>query len=322
MSDDPDPKLGEEPAGERGDEPDPERREEPDRERGGEPGGERAEEPDRARGSEDAAPESASEPDEILVESDRAFTDLTRPSRRHRTAAFLGMLGVALAAFVTGLVLFDNVVMPRLIHGVVEVRVPDLTNLSLEEGEKLLGAVGLHLTREGERFDAAVPRGLIVSQDPPADTPVRGHRRVAVVISLGEEFSSVPEVFGESVRGARVLLERVGLRAAGITRAPSEEVGEGLVVASDPPAETVLRRGAPVGLLVSSGSGPQYYVMPDLLGREITGAMRQLESLGFKITVPPGSPTLGTIVMQLPAPGSRVAPGDPITLQATRRIIR
>ena len=130
------------------------------------------------------------------------------------------------------------------------------------------------------------------------------------------------ELFGETMRGARVLLERGGLRASGITRAPSDQVGEGLVVASDPPAETVLRRGAAVGLLVSAGSGPQYYVMPDLLGREITGAMRQLEALGFKITVPPGSPTLGTVVMQLPAPGSRVTAADAITLQATRRIIR
>ena len=273
-------------------------------------------------GDEGRADEGGPAADEILVESDRAFTELTRPTRRHRTAAFFSMLGVGLAAFATGLFLFDHVLMPRLIHGVAEVRVPDLTNLSLDEGEKLLSAVGLRLTRAGERFDAAVARGLIVAQDPPADTPVRGHRRVSVVISLGEEYSSVPEVFGESVRGARILLERVGLRAAGISRAPSDQVGEGLVVASDPPAETVLRRGAAVGLLVSSGSGPDYYVMPDLLGREITGAMRQLETLGFKITVPPGSPTIGTIVMQLPAPGSRIEPGDPITLQATRRIIR
>ena len=274
----------------------------------------------------DAAEEEAREEydpgrGEILIESDRAYTDLTRP-RRQRAAALLGVLGVAVLAFVTGIVLFDHLVMPRLIHGVAEVRVPDLTNLSLEEGEKLLGALGLRLSRAGERFDTVVPRGLIVSQDPPGDTPVRGRRRVSVVVSLGEEFSSVPELFGESIRGARVLLERVGLRAAGVTRAPSDEVGDGLVVATDPPAETVLPRGAPVGLLISSGAGPQYYVMPDLLGREITGAMRQLEALGFEITVPAGSPTLGTIVMQLPAPGSRVTPGDAITLQATRRIIR
>lgn len=313
--------MSEEPDRERGAEADRERGDATDRERGEEPDRERGAPPSRERGDHDATDESEPAGDEILVESDRAYTDLTRPSR-HRAAALLGMLGVALAAFVTGLVLFDNIVMPRLIHGVVEVRVPDLANLSLTEGEKLLGATGLRLSRAGERFDTTVPRGAIVSQEPPADTPVRGHRRVSVVISLGEEFSSVPELFGESVRGARVLLERSGLRAAGMTRAPSDEVGEGLVVASDPPAETVLRRGAPVGLLVSIGSGPQYYVMPDLLGREITGAMRQLEALGFKITVPPGSPTLGTIVMQLPAPGSRVSPGDPITLQATRRIIR
>jgi beta-lactam-binding protein with PASTA domain len=324
--------MSEEPDREDRDEPDAEENEPSALERGDE-ADQDAPSPRRKRNDEAdegeprrkrAAAAAADEPGagEILVESDSAFADLTRPSRRHRLAAFFGLLFVGLAAFGTGIFLFDHVLMPRLIHGVAEVRVPDLTNLSLEEGEKLLSAVGLRLTREGERFDPGVPRGLIVSQDPPPDTPVRGHRRVSVVISLGEEFSSVPELFGESVRGARVLLERSGLRAAGITHAPSDQVGEGLVVATDPPAETVLRRGAPVGLLVSSGSGLRYYVMPDLLGREITGATRLLESLGFKITVPPGSPPMGTIVMQIPSPGSRVAPGDPITLQATRRIIR
>ena len=279
-------------------------------------------EPQTRREEEESREGYEPEPGEILIESDRAYTELTKPSRRRRAAALLGVLGVGAAAFITGVVLFDHIVMPRLIHGVAEVRVPDLSNLPLEEGEKLLSALGLKLTRAGERFDPTVARGFIVSQDPPADTPVRGHRRVSVVVSLGEEFSSVPELFGETVRGARVLLERVGLRTAGITHAPSDEVGEGLIVATDPPAEAVLPRGTPVGLMVSSGSGPQYYVMPDLLGREVTGAVRQLEALGFKISIPPGSPNLGTIVMQLPAPGSRVSPGDPIQLQATRRLIR
>ena len=84
----------------------------------------------------------------------------------------------------------------------------------------------------------------------------------------------------------------------------------------------MLPHDSPIGLLVSSGAGPQYFVMPDLLGREITGARQQLEALGFKVSTPPGAPTLGTIVMQVPPPGSRIVRGDAILLQATRRIIR
>jgi beta-lactam-binding protein with PASTA domain len=62
--------------------------------------------------------------------------------------------------------------------------------------------------------------------------------------------------------------------------------------------------------------------MPDILGREINGVRRQLESFGFKVVTPPAAPSYGAIVVQDPAPGSRIERGATITLQATGRMIR
>lgn len=232
------------------------------------------------------------------------------------------MAVLALAAFVVGFVLFNGWVMPRLIHGTGEVQVPDLANLTLEQAESALKPAGLVLSRAGERFDPGVPRGFVLSQDPPAGTPVRGKRRVLVTVSLGEEFSSVPELFGESRRSATVLLERAGLRVGGITRAPNDEVGQDLIAGSDPPAESVLPRNTPVALLVSTGQGPEEFVMPDYTGREIGGVRRQLEAMGFHVMVPPAAPSVGPIVAQAPPAGSRVLRDAQIVLQATSRVIR
>ncbi len=248
-------------------------------------------------------------------------TTAPRP-RRRRIRGLVALLVLAGVAFATGMLLFNNLIMPRLIHSAGEVRLPDLTNLTVEQAERQLRPMGIAVSRSGERFDASVPRGFIVGQDPPAETPVRGRKRVMVVVSLGEESSSVPAVFGESVRGARLLVERAGLRVGGLTHAPSEAVGEGLVVDSDPPAETVLPRDGVVGLLVSTGSREEYFVMPDLLGREIAGARRQLESFGFKVLTPPAAPSIGTIVFQDPAPGSRISLSTTIVVQGTGRMIR
>jgi len=241
---------------------------------------------------------------------------------RRRLLGMLSVLALALSAFATGLLIFNNVVMPRLIHSNAEVRVPDLAGLTLEQGEKTLAPLGLQLSRAGERFDPAVPRGFILSQDPPAETPVRGRKRVVVVVSLGEEFSSVPELFGESERGAQLLIERAGLRMGGITRSPSDDVGEGLVLDSDPPAEAVLPRETSVGLLMSTGPGTEYYVMPDLIGREISGVRRQLETFGLRVLTPPAAPTVGAIVFEQPAPGSRITRDVSVVLQATGRVLR
>ena len=246
-----------------------------------------------------------------------------RPAQRpRRLRDTLVTLGVALLAFVVGLSLFNSLLMPRFIHREGEVRVPELTNLTVEQAEKVLEPTGLPLSRAGERFAPEVPRGGIVQQDPLPGTMVRAPRRVTVTVSLGEEFSSVPELFGETRRGAELLLDHNGLRVGGITRAPSDAVGEGLVVATDPPAESVLPHGTPVALLLSAGLDEDVFVMPDLAGREIGHARQQLEALGFRVLSPPAGPSSGPIVMQDPPAGSRLTHEMSITLQAAGRLIR
>ncbi|MBI1796826.1 MAG: PASTA domain-containing protein [Candidatus Eisenbacteria bacterium] len=236
--------------------------------------------------------------------------------------ATLYLVGFAVLAFGTGFVVFNDVVMPRLIHGVGNVTVPDLANLTVEQAEQVLRPLGIELSRAGERFDPAVPRGFVLSQDPEAGTAVRGRKRVTVIVSLGEEFSSVPELFGESQRGARLLIDRAGLRVGAIVHAPSDEVGEGLVAGSDPGPEAVLPRDTPVHLLISTGPRQESYVMPDLAGHEIGGVRRQLEALGFHVITPPGGGERGTIAAQEPPAGSRITRETEIMLQATGRMIR
>jgi serine/threonine-protein kinase len=240
-----------------------------------------------------------------------------RPHRGLRTAAFMTTLAVA--AFATGLVVFNGLVMPQLVHGRGEARVPDLASLSESQAEQALRTVGLKLSRAGERFDPAVPSGLVLSQDPAPQTVVRTGRRVSVMVSLGEEFSTVPRLFGSSLRSARVLVERSGLTVGGVTRAPSDEVGRDLVAGSDPPAETVLPRATPVSLLVSTGSAVESYVMPELLGRDLAAVRRQLEALGFRVVSPAGPGARGMVLSQDPAPGTRVDRGTVVTLQGNGR---
>lgn len=243
-----------------------------------------------------------------------------RPRKPWREVLFTVL--VALLAFIVGLAVFNGFLMPRFIHRAGEVRVPDLANLTVEQAQRELEPTGLPLTRAGERFDPGVPRGQIVHQEPAAGTPVRGRRGVAVIVSLGEEFSSVPALFGETRRGAQLLLERSGLRVGGITRAPSDAVGEGLIVATDPPAESVLPRGTEVALLVSSGLGDEVFVMPDLVGREIGRTRKLLEAQGFRVLSPPAGPSMGPIVAQDPPAGVRLTRDMSITLQALGRLVR
>ena len=79
--------------------------------------------------------------------------------------ALLGTAIVGAIAFATGLVLFDEVVMPRFVRQGGDITVPDLSNLNKDQAEMLLAHEGLMLSVSSERFDPAIPRGFVITQD-------------------------------------------------------------------------------------------------------------------------------------------------------------
>ena len=233
-----------------------------------------------------------------------------------------GTVVIGAIAFATGLVLFDEVVMPRFVRQGGDIAVPDLSNLNRDQAEKLLARDGLTLSVSSERFDPAIPRGFVIAQDPESGRHVKPGRRVSVALSLGEEYANIPELFGESLRSARLLIDRAGLRAGSLGRVVTSEVGPGLVVATEPPLGAVVPRGTPVNLLLCIASEPEAYVMPDLVGRDATAAKRDLEALGFRVeTTGPGS-NFARIETQAPSPGARVLRGQAITLGVAGRLIQ
>lgn len=273
-----------------------------------------SDEPDRGTGSP---------PDPIGPPATWPQVERRRPGRLFRTLRALAFtVAVAGLAFVTGLLLFDRVVMPRFTRQAGDVVVPDLSNLNRQQAEAVLARNNLLLSVSSERFDPAVPRGFVIAQDPEAGRPVRGGRRVSVAISLGEEFANVPELFGESLRGARLLLDRAGLASGAIGRVISSETGPGLVVAAEPPFGAVVPRGTAVNLLVCTTSEADAFVMPDLVGRDAQAAARDLEAFGFRVEIRGPGSNFARIESQDPQPGARVLRGQNIALNVAGRLIQ
>jgi len=246
-------------------------------------------------------------------------------ARRRRFLAglrpFLTTALVAVAAFFTGLFLFNEVVMPRWVHRGTETRVPDLQNLNLRQAARVLDPLGLRLSVRGEQYDPQVPKGFVLWQDPPANDIVRAGRPISVLVSLGEEFMSVPALYGESKRGAGLLLSRSGLALGDVVEAYSDEVGQGLVVATEPGAQSVVNKNTAVSVLVSRGAPGETYLMPDLLGRDVKSVKTDLEALGFVVQVVGDVGKLASIVEQIPLPGSRIRRGQTLVLKVAGQVI-
>ena len=205
----------------------------------------------------------------------------------------------------------------RMSRGPASVTIPDFTNLPEEEAARRAAESGLKLEIASERYDRLVARGRILSQDPPPGALTRLGRTVKVVRSLGDVQIPVPNLVGRAAREARLDLQQIGLRV-GVASFVRWDAPEDRILAQQPRPGDLRSKGDAVNLLISRGSRPRVYVMPDLTGRPAEEAAARLERSGLRVARgqrehPPGVAT-GIVLSQSPAAGSPIRERDVVSL--------
>lgn len=198
-------------------------------------------------------------------------------------------------------------------------RTPDLEGLPVEEARQVLRDQGLELRVDEEgRFHDRIPAEHAVQQNPGAGELVKRGSRVVVVPSLGPQRIPVPQLQGQGVQSAQVLLAAAGLSLGRTVEVFSADEDPGMVVAQEPAAGETVAPGSAVDLLLARKGSAEAFVMPDLVYREYDRVRLFFESRGFRL----GSVKFeryegirpGVILRQYPPAGHPLGRDDTIAL--------
>ena len=230
----------------------------------------------------------------------------------------IGLAGLA-GAFVVGIALFNFLLMPRLVQHNVTVRVPRLVGLEVHAAERLCRQAGLQMSEEDRRHSEGVPRGQVLTQAPEAATPVKRGRTVRVLVSLGPEAVTVPDVRGMTLRQATLQLENAKLYVRRVARVYAGASGQVVrTTRPHPSAEAAL--GDSVDLLVAVGEEREPYLMPSLVGRGLGDVRALVESRGFRVGRVTYRNAHGvapqTVLQQFPERGALILRGESVDLVA------
>ncbi len=198
------------------------------------------------------------------------------------------------------------------------VEVPDLAGLSRDDATRRGREAGLAVEVADSRHDAARPAGTVMQQDPAPGVEVRPGRTIRVVISLGGESLTVPDVVGRSAREADLELRRDGWTLGDEARVASLSAPAGTILAQSPAAGSTAAPGTRIHRLVSDGPRATRWVMPDLTGRPAETADRWVEAHGLRKGAVRRSAAEGrvpgTVVGQLPLAGYPIGLRDVVEL--------
>ena len=133
---------------------------------------------------------------------------------------------------------------------------------------------------------------------------------------IRQTFSTVkvPDVMGLEIDEAARILKQAGLTETHKAM-PNDLVDRNLVYVQNPEAETTIRKGDAVILVISSGPVP--FEMPDVVGMTAEEATTQLQTKNMKITrdrVASTDVQKDRVISQTPAAGNQVTRDDAVTL--------
>ena len=197
-----------------------------------------------------------------------------------------------------------------------EVSMPNVVGLSKEEAQIEIEEAKLVFEVSGEEYNKDVPEGFVISQDPAYMenyNKVKQGSTVSVVISKGQEKTTVPNVEGKEKEEAIKMLEDANLEAE-IIEETSKTVEEGYVISQETDPDSEAYAGDTVKIHVSTGTGIKQVTVQSVIGQTESNATNALQGLGLKVNVSYEEDTSKDNGIVLKQSATKAAKGSTITI--------
>ena len=201
--------------------------------------------------------------------------------------------------------------------------VPDLGGKDIVYVLEILTDMELNTKVEGSEYSISVPKNRVIYQNPEPGSEIKKGRDVRLILSKGKRTVIMPNLKGLSIHSALLILEENGLHNKALTHTYHKGYKKNAVIAQGHSPGKAARRGDGVDLLVSLGSRPPAYMMPDLRGMSFDDAILSIERNNMvvgeiKTLFDPHQPE-EMIIGQEPLFGERVTEGSRVTLLVSRK---
>ena len=206
--------------------------------------------------------------------------------------------------------------------------VPEVTGKQLALARQILEDGKLRVN-VAETYDANVPAGQVVSQDPEKGKTVKSDRLVTIYVSKGGEAIDMPDLAGLAKSAAIERIQKLGLNLGSVYEKDSA-FEPGTVLSHDPTTGTKITRGQVIDLVVSRGEQKVEEVqvtrkvtqVPNVENASLSVAEDGIKGRGLvvgSVIEQESSQAEGTVISQNPSPDTEVELGSAVDLVIARK---
>ncbi len=228
------------------------------------------------------------------------------------------LFGATAAVLIGIFILFDFIILPWYTKHGEALAVPNVIAKRFETAKDLLEMQELEVVKQGEKYDAHLPFGYVVEQNPRPNRLVKKGRRIYLTISVGEREIQVPNLRGLSENNAEEVLKSIGLRLGEREYKYLPNELPKVVVDQSVAHNSFVKASTVIEITVSLGEPVANVTVPSVFGKTLETAKREIQKSGLtvgRIRYQLNNDLLpNTVIEQSLKAGLNVANGDTLDL--------
>ena len=201
------------------------------------------------------------------------------------------------------------------------VKIPDVVGEEEENAKEILMRYNLKVNVKNEYSDNYLS-GYVIEQSPKAGQTAVENSAVSIVVSVGIEKVSVPNVINLDKSNAVSKLENEGF-TVNVSESYNSSVAKGLVYAQSPDGNSPAKKNSTVLLTVSLGEKPsEKAVVPNVVGLNRANAVSKLETRNFKVEEIEEFSDIqaGNVISQTPTANTSHKKGTSVTIVVSKGV--
>ena len=193
------------------------------------------------------------------------------------------LLAFGAVSFVV-VILFEYIIMPMYTRHNTGQYLMDVQGKTLEEAIAMIEAEDFRAILSDTMYTNKVAEGIVVDQYPKPNMKVKRGRTVRLKISTSEKLVSIPNLIGQSLRSAELILQQASLLIDTVYFEYNPEFPKGTIAWQYPKANDTMKKGFGIQVTVSKGLPPDYfYQVPNVIGLSLNQAKEYLAKARLKV---------------------------------------
>ncbi|MFQ6678142.1 MAG: PASTA domain-containing protein [Fidelibacterota bacterium] len=176
------------------------------------------------------------------------------------------------------ILLFEFMIMPFFTRHDKGQYLMDVQGKPINKAIEIIQSEGYHTEINDTTYTNNVPPGYVIDQYPKPNMKVKQGRTVRLMVSTTEKLIQIPNLIGQSLRSAELILQQAGLLIDTIYTEYNPEYPKGTIAWQYPKANNSIKRGMGIQITVSQGLPPDFYQVPNVIGLSINQAREHISA--------------------------------------------